>query len=75
MALKGLQPQILISHQVRTKRRYHAGVHGGLLYVSGDPGDKRISVLKVGVEVGLLEDKTIIINYECVQAMQVFAHI
>ncbi len=35
---------------------YHARVDGGLLDVSGDAGDKCISVLKVGVEVGLLED-------------------
>lgn len=32
---------------------YHAGVDGGLLDVRGDPGDERVPVLKVGVEVGL----------------------
>lgn len=32
---------------------YHAGVDGGLLDVGGDPGDERVPVLKVGVEVGL----------------------
>lgn len=32
---------------------YHAGVDGGLLDVRGDPGDECVSVLKVGVEVGL----------------------
>lgn len=35
---------------------YHAGVNGGLLDVPGDARDKRIPVLKVGVEVGLWED-------------------
>lgn len=35
---------------------YHARVNGGLLNVSGDAGDECISVLKVGVEVGLWED-------------------
>lgn len=40
---------------------YHAGVDGGLLDVSGDAGDKGISVLKVGVEVRLREDENIMI--------------
>lgn len=45
----------------RDERRcvYHAGVNGGLLDVSGDAGDERISILKVGVEVRLWEDGNI----------------
>lgn len=35
---------------------YHAGVNGGLLDVSGDAGDEGVTVLKVGVEVGLLKN-------------------
>lgn len=38
---------------------YHAGVDGGLLDVSGDAGDKSIPVLKVGVEIGLLDKTTV----------------
>lgn len=41
---------------------YHAGVDGGLLDVSGDAGDKGISVLKVGVEVRLREDENIMVT-------------
>lgn len=36
---------------------YHAGVDGGLLDVSGDACDESISVLEVGVEVGLWKEK------------------
>lgn len=43
--------------RIKEIKCYHAGVDGGLLDVSGDAGDERISVLKVGVEVGLWEDK------------------
>ena len=39
---------------------------GGLLDVSGDAGDECISVLKVGVEVGLWEDEIFTISYKCV---------
>lgn len=35
---------------------YHAGVNGGLLDVSGNAGDEGVTVLKVGVEVGLWKD-------------------
>lgn len=38
----------------RRAETYHVGVDGGLLDVSGDAGDKSVSVLEVGVEVGLL---------------------
>lgn len=41
---------------------YHAGVDGGLLDVSGDAGDEGISVLKVGVEVRLWEDESIMVT-------------
>lgn len=63
---------VYCSHQETTEVRqrsdslissfpYHARVDGGLLDVSGDAGDKCISVLKVSVEVGLWKD----VNTQC----------
>lgn len=35
---------------------YHARMNGGLLNVAGNASDESISVLEVGIEVGLWED-------------------